>query len=198
VRSIYCYASTNMKKLIGISGATASGKTTIAQKLIVHFGADTARFSAILAGIAQNLGLPTDKPALQHLSTVLREKLGEDVLARGMCEWVRKNPAETIIIEGIRRKTDIDLLEKIAEETNRSWIFLYIDVSSAVRFARMNKRLQSEGKSPISQESFDALEHDECEIELPLIKPRAHAVLENETRSSEATAGEAIAFIERQ
>ncbi len=179
-------------RLIGIAGATASGKTTIAQGLIAHFGAETNRFSKILATIATEAGLPTDKESLQRLSTALRSNLGESVLAHGMCEWVKGSSASTIVVEGLRRKTDIELLAKVAEETGRAWTFLYVDVPFETRFERFRSR---EGTATL--EEFTTLDEQECEQELPLIKENAHLVLDNASRTSKEVIAQAIAFIER-
>lgn len=173
------------KLLIGISGFNASGKTTLARALIEHFKAPSNRFSAVLATIAEELGLPADKVALQELSTVLRARLGEDILARGMCEWVKNVQNPVIVVEGIRRIADIELLEKTSKETGRTWHLFFTDVSYETRFTRINARRQEERLTPFSREEFAAIENQECEIELPLIKKRAHVVLDNETLSRE-------------
>lgn len=186
-----CFLQQNAMRLIGIAGATASGKTTIAEGLIAHFSAGTNRFSRILAAIAAGIDLPADKEGLQKLSTALRLYLGEDVLARGMCEWVKRSPQETIVIEGLRRKTDIELLSAVAQETGRTWSFIFVDVPFETRFERFKGR---EGIATL--EEFKALDEQECEQELPLIKSDAHLVLDNSTRLPEDAIAEAIAFLE--
>lgn len=180
-------------RLIGIAGATASGKTTIAKGLIEHFSADTNRFSKILAAIAEGADLPTDKESLQKLSTALRATLGESVLAYGMSEWVKRSSADTIVIEGLRRKTDIELLAKVAEATNRTWTFFFIDVPFETRFERFKSR---EGNA--SLEEFKELDEQECEQELPLIKPDSHLILENTSALPADVIAKAIAFIEKR
>ena len=176
-----------MRRLIGISGATASGKSTIAQGLIEHFKADTNRFSKILADLATTLTIPTDKASLQHLSTTLRETLGEDVLARGMCEWVKKNPTDTIVIEGIRRIVDCDLLSEVARSTGRTWTLLYIEVPYEERFRRINARLMQEGMLPLTPEIFHQLDTQECESELPTLQNRAQHILTNDQPAQDTT-----------
>jgi gluconate kinase len=49
-------------------------------------------------------------------------------------------------------------------------LLIYIDADSDVRFLRINARLLHEGKEPITQEAFAALENDECEEELLLVR----------------------------
>lgn len=174
--------------LIGISGFNASGKTTVAKMLIVHFSAESHRFSAVLSTIAAEIGLPTDKETLQNLSTVLRSRLGEDILARGMCEWVTNVKNPVIVVEGIRRIADIELLEATARETGRAWHLFFIDAPYDTRFSRINARRASENLAPLTADAFQALEQQECEIELPEIKRRSHRVFDNVNKSpSEVT-----------
>lgn len=180
-------------RLIGIAGATASGKTTISKGLIEHFKADTNRFSKILAAIAEGADLPTDKESLQKLSTALRATLGESVLAYGMSEWVKQSKAEAIVVEGLRRKTDIELLAKAAEATGREWLLLFIDAPFETRFERFKSR---EGNATL--EEFKELDEQECEQELPLIKPDAHLILENASAPPGEVIARAITFIEKE
>lgn len=179
-------------KLIGIAGATASGKTTLARGLITHFSAHTKRFSEILSLIATEVGLPSDKESLQKLSTTLRGHLGEDVLAHGMSTWVEKSTAETIVVEGLRRKTDIRLLSQAAQKSGRAWIFIFVDAPFPVRFSRFNGR-----EGTISEEAFKALDEQECEAELPLIKKDAHLLLNSSLHTPTELVHEAIAYIQK-
>lgn len=185
-------------QLIGVGGPTASGKTTAAKNLIKHFGADTNRFSSILATIANDIGLPTDKENLQNLSTSLRTRLGEDALARGMCEWVKTSKNDVIVVEGLRRMTDIESLARVAAETGRTWSFFYIDATYEERFARYTKRLVDEGKEAPTEEVFNALENQECENELPQLKERAHAVIDNTDLSQEEVKTKALSVLENR
>lgn len=156
--------------LIGIAGPTASGKTSVAEYLERAHGAWRVRYSQIIATIATERGIPHDKVSLQHLSTELRSTLGEDYLTKHMRERVLRETADVIVIEGNRRMGDMRLLESLKEETGRALILLYIDAEPTVRFERMNARLASEGKPPATTEEFNALENDECEEELPLVR----------------------------
>ncbi len=159
-----------MNTLIGIAGSTASGKTSVAANLEEKYGAWRMRYSAILADLADERGIPHDKASLQHLSTELRATHSEDFLTRLMRERVACSNADIIVIEGNRRMVDIKLLETLAKETGRTLTLLYIDADTESRFMRINGRLESEGKPPLTRDAFDTLENDECEEELPLVR----------------------------
>jgi len=110
-----------------------------------------------------------------------------------MCEWVKRSPQETIVIEGLRRKTDIELLSKVATETGRTWAFLYVDVPFETRFERFKGR---EGTATL--EEFRALDEQECEQELPLIKETAHLILDNTSLPPQEVIAKAIEYIEKK
>jgi len=179
-------------KLIGIGGSTASGKTALAQKLIEHFSAVTNRYSHLLADIATEQGIETDKASLQALSTQMRSEQGENVLAELMNEWVRKHTSETVVIEGMRRLIDVTSLEAVAKETGRDWVFLFVDAPADVRFARFNERLIQGGKPPITNETFYALDTQESEVELPLISAKALHILHNTNKTLDELLEEAL------
>lgn len=68
--------------IIGIAGPTAGGKTTIANLLEERAGAFRTRYSDILIGIANERGLPHDKPTLQTLFLSLKDEHGDDFLTK--------------------------------------------------------------------------------------------------------------------
>ena len=179
-------------KLIGIGGSTASGKTALAKKLIEHFSAVTNRYSHILADKAVAEGLPTDRQSLQEFSTKLRAKEGEDVIGRLMNEWVRTQTNEVVIVEGMRRLVDVESLEAVAKETNRDWVFLFVDAPTEIRLERYNERLVKDGHAPISNDEFYALDSHEAEAELPLIRAKALHILHNSNKTLDELLAEAL------
>lgn len=156
--------------IIGISGPTASGKTTVAKILEEYAGAFRTRYSDILIGIANERKLPHDKATLQNLYLSERAEKGEDFLAKAMEAKVQEMPYATIVIEGNRRLADIDMLRRIAINKNEELLFLFIDAPKEVRFTRFNNRLTQSGETPITQEAFDELESNGAEDELDDIK----------------------------
>lgn len=179
-------------KLIGIGGSTASGKTALAQKLIEHFSATTNRYSHILANLAVAEGIKTDKESLQKFSTTMREEQGENSIALLMNEWVRKQTSEVVVIEGMRRLVDIVSLEAVAKETNRDWVFLFVDAPVEVRMKRFNERLERGGIIPVSNDEFYALDTHEAEVELPLIRAKSLHILHNTGKTLEELFQEAL------
>jgi cytidylate kinase len=157
--------------IIGISGPTASGKTTIANMLATKLDAFRIRYSDILSQIAYERGLDAnDKATLQALYLSERKEKGEDFLARALEEKVMGISSPNIIIEGNRRLVDIDTLRRIAEVKQDRLLLLFIDASLETRFARYNGRLQKHDELPISYEAFMELEANGAENELPELR----------------------------
>lgn len=156
--------------IIGISGPTASGKTTVAKLLEERASVFRTRYSDILIGIANERGLPHDKATLQDLFLSGREEHGEDFLAKAMEERVKELPYAMIAIEGNRRLTDIDMLKRVAEHKKEKLLLLFIDAPKETRFERYNHRLISNGKEPITEKAFETLESNGAEDELDELK----------------------------
>lgn len=153
--------------LFGIAGPTASGKTTVTNFIAEKYSAGYLRYSMILSDIAVDRGLdPTDKATLQGLYITLRKERGEGWLAAEIAEHAEDLGCEHLIIEGNRRKVDIETLKDVADRRNEKLIFIFIDASIETRFKRYNGRLESEGKPPISWEAFASLESNPAEDEV--------------------------------
>lgn len=162
--------------LFGIAGPTASGKTTVTDMLVRELAAEQMRYSAILAETATERGLDaTDKATLQELYITLREERGEDWLAQEIAARAKARAAKHLIIEGNRRKVDLKTLETVAKDRDEDWTLIFIDASPDTRFARYNARLEKQGKSPISREAFDELEHNPTEDEVDDLRQYAKA-----------------------
>lgn len=159
-----------MPVLVGIAGGTASGKTVAAKAVAKEHRAYHDRYSNILAEIANEKGIPLDKPSLQRLSTEMRADKGEDVLNKLMEGRIVEKNSECTVVEGIRRVVDVESLISFAEEHDYELFFIYIDASPDIRFERFNARLESAEEEPVTRAEFDEMEADECEKELPKVR----------------------------
>ena len=152
--------------IIGISGPTASGKTTVAKMLELKKNAFRVRYSEMLAVIATERGLPHDKATLQELYLSEREKNGEDFLAKAMERRILTLPFTLLVVEGNRRLADIDMLKRVALQKNEELVLLFIDAPKDVRFGRFNERLIQNEEPPISRETFEELEANGAEDQI--------------------------------
>jgi hypothetical protein len=91
----------------------------------------------------------------------------------------RQGNARHIVIDGIRRKADVEFLCRAAEEYGREWQLLYVHAHRDLRFQRMNKRRIANGVPPLSYDAFDALDMQECECQLPELERMANITVNN-------------------
>lgn len=153
--------------LFGIAGPTASGKTTVTDMLVEEYQAAYLRYSQILSELATERGLdPTDKGTLQKLFVDLREERGESWLTDEIAARAKARAAAHLVIEGNRRKVDVETLQTVAKNRDEALIFIFIDASPDTRFTRYNSRLAKQGKSPVTREAFTTLEQNPAESEV--------------------------------
>jgi dephospho-CoA kinase len=159
-----------IKRLIGIAGPTASGKTTAATHIAKICEGIRAKYSDVLVEEAQIRSLALDKASLQALSITLRQEYGNSYLANRLQEKLSNVDADVLIIEGNRLMDDMYFLEKFAIDTHRTLSLLYIDADASTRFARTNARSREVDTRSLTRAEFDTLEADQCEAELPEVK----------------------------
>ena len=189
---------TDEKTIIYVAGPTAGGKTTVADMLEATTGGYRVRGSQLLAEMATDRGIPTDKASLQNLYLTERKVHGENFLAMLLAEKACASNTSIVIAEGIRRITDIASIEKINKGRNNTLKFMYIDASPDVRFIRYNKRLNSLDQEPITRDEFTILEENPAEDELSLVKEMVRErgiVIDTNTLTREEVLGQVQNFL---
>ena len=99
------------KIILGLVGPIASGKDTVKKYLEKKYGATGCRFSSILRDILERIDLPNSRENMQELSTILRQKFGEDILAKAIASDAIKLKSNIVIVDGVRRMADIKFLK---------------------------------------------------------------------------------------
>ncbi|OGI24909.1 MAG: hypothetical protein A3E38_00125, partial [Candidatus Moranbacteria bacterium RIFCSPHIGHO2_12_FULL_54_9] len=128
-----------MKKIIlGITGEMASGKDTVTKYLVEKYGAKQFRFSDPLRDILDRLHLPQTRKHLSDISHYLRQGFGEGILAHVIENDVKQDEHRLVVIDGIRRLSDIDLVRKLPEFT-----LIYIEADMERRYDRLTARRQN-------------------------------------------------------
>lgn len=160
--------------LFGIAGPTAGGKTTIAEFIVNEYKAGYLRYSDILANIAADRDLdPTDKPSLQGLYITLRKERGEGWLAEEVAEKAAALDCTDLVIEGNRRKVDLETLKDIADRRNEKLVLIFVDASVKTRFERYNARLERQGRPAVAWEDFEEIEKSPAENEVDDLRQSA-------------------------
>lgn len=163
------------KKIIGITGEMVGGKTLAASYLIDKYNAQSYRFSTILRDVADRLDLEQSRTNLASLSTLLRKQFGEDLLAKAVGEDVQKSETDLIVIDGVRRLSDIKYLQGLPE-----FVLVYIDADMQIRYSRITRRNENADDTTKTFEEFIEDNNAEAEQEITELKKYAKQIIENE------------------
>lgn len=140
-----------MKKLIiGITGKNGSGKDSVADYLVSKFGAKKIVFSDMLK---EALSIFVDSKEISRLdmawlSTGLRDRYGQGILAKGVKRRILSTAESMVIISGVR---DFGELEMIRSFPNS--IFICVQADAEIRWKRMVSR-QEKSDDEISFNDF--------------------------------------------
>ena len=163
----------NTQKVYIITWPNGSGKGTVATYLREKYGAVVYRFSDPLHQMLGELWVPNTRENLAKLSLMLRQNFGEDIMGRGVREFVEQHRWELIILEWIRRVESMWEIESMIDG------IIWIDAESDTRYQRISARWEKHGESALSQAEFDTQENLETELTLGALYSRASVIVEN-------------------
>jgi dephospho-CoA kinase len=163
------------KHIIGIAGEMASGKDTVTHYLVEKYGAVEYRFSDPLRSILKIIHKEITRDNLTALSTHLRAAFGQDLLAHIIEREAEENTNEIVVIDGVRRLSDIDLVQG-----KDNFFLVYVDAGVHVRYERLHKRGQNADDGTISFEEFLEDHSNETERFIPELKKVTKEVIMNE------------------
>jgi len=169
------FSMTNEKIIIGLVGQMASGKGTVAEYLRDKHGADFFTFSTPLRDVLKRLHQEASRANLQNVSTALRELFGQDLLAKIIAKDVDASPKNLIVIDGIRRFSDIEFLKSLP-----SFVLIRVTADEKIRFERLIARAQNQGDKQKTFEEFLADHQKETELEIPKVMAEAKEETNND------------------
>jgi dephospho-CoA kinase len=161
--------------VLGLTGEIACGKGAIKKYLMDKYAASDYRFSTILRDILKRLHLEVTRENLQHISTVLRQNFGEDLLAHAMAQDIKNDTHPFIVIDGIRRLTDIKYLRQIPE-----FRLVQIVADSEIRYNRVLTRNENVGDDKKTWEEFLHDHEQESENQVPEVMKTGDYEITNE------------------
>jgi len=127
-----------MKKIIiGLVGETGAGKgafVSYLQKKLKSKNFFKLRFSDALSQALLIFFDEVKKQDQQWLGAVLREKFGQDVLAKSIEKKIKNIKNGLILVDGIRLKEEEDMIRKNGGK------IVYITAPSKIRWQRLGKR----------------------------------------------------------
>jgi len=164
-----------MNKIIfGLVGPLASGKETIKKYLAEKYNAKDCKFSSILRDVLSRLNIEISRENLQKVSTVLRANFGEDLLAKAIAMDASKIDAKIVVIDGVRRFTDIEHLTNLP-----NFILVKIDADPRIRYERMKSRNENIGDDKKTFEEFIKDHNSEADKQVPEVMKSAKYSIDN-------------------
>lgn len=162
------------KIIIGLVGQVACGKEVIKRYLVSKFDAEECRFSTPLRDILNRMGIDISRENLQKVSTILRHGFGEDLLAKTISIDSSKLEAELVVIDGVRRLSDIKYLKELP-----NFYLVKVEADSKLRYERTVSRKENAGDDKKTYEQFLLDEQAEADREIPVVMETAKYSLDN-------------------
>jgi dephospho-CoA kinase len=164
------------KTIIGLVGEIASGKDEAAKFLTKEYGSITASFSQPLRDTLDILGLPQDRDNMINLGIDLRERFGQDILAKAVLRMVNKSDAPVACLPNVRLLSDITVFENLP-----GFHLIRIDADEDVRFKRLCNRGQNPDDATKTWEEFLVDSQKPTEIAIRETAKHAQFSIENNT-----------------
>jgi dephospho-CoA kinase len=162
------------KIIIGLVGKIACGKEAVKKYLVSKFDAEECRFSTPLRDVLNRMGVDASRENLQKVSTVLRQSFGDDLLAKTIAIDSSKLDEEIVVIDGVRRLSDIKYLKEL-----NNFYLVSVEADSKLRYERTVSRKENTGDDKKTYEQFILDEQAEADREIPVVMETAKYVLDN-------------------
>jgi dephospho-CoA kinase len=165
---------TTNKLIFGIVGGLASGKTTLAEYLSETYNCNTYRYSTVLRDILDRVYVDQSRHNIQELSTFLRTTYGQDIIGKVIAKDVDGDANDIVVVEGIRRPTDITYLREIP-----GFQLIFVDANQQIRFERITARTENSDDAGKTFEQFQKDEAAEADRLISEIAKEAAYTIDN-------------------
>ena len=162
------------KKIIGLVGETGSGKDTFCQYVEKRWKEPVFwfRFSDPLTEVLKIFFDEVKKEDQQWLGRVLRERFGNDILAKTVGKRIKKIKEGVIIFNNIRYWEEFEMIKKLGGK------IIYITADPKIRWQRV--KIRGEKKDDfVSYKKFLEMGKAKTEILIPEIGEKANFEIGN-------------------
>lgn len=166
-----------MKLVIGLVGEKGSGKQTFVNFIKIirkDLNIRQVRFSDILAETLLIWDIPISRANLQKLSLIMEDGFGASSLATAAKFNIADDPSDIIILDGIRRNAELELVRKFKNN-----LVIYITAKGNLRYRRLKLRSEKVGETGLTQSQFSAEEASKAEKQIPDLGKKADLKIVN-------------------
>ncbi len=162
------------KLILGITGEMVSGKGTVANYVCDKYKSNSYKFSTILRDILDRVYIEQSRENMQKISSILRENFGQDILAKSIALDVNRDEKDIIVIDGIRRFSDIEHLRKIP-----SFKMIYIEADIEIKHKRLITRGENTDDNSKTLEDFKKDHNAEAEVQIKSLRDMSDYIIDN-------------------
>jgi len=164
-----------------MTGFLSAGKSTVANYLIENHDASIYGFSKPLRDMLDRVYLEHSRKNMQDLSSYLREHFSQDILSTTIAHDVEKDENEIVIVDGVRRLSDIEHLRNLP-----GFHLIGFEADQKTRWQRMTKRGQNPDDNQKTFEQFQEDERAEAEQQIAEVAATAEFTINNDGSIDEA------------
>ena len=128
----------------------------------------------MLRDILQRIYQDISRENMQKISTILREGFGDDLLAKVIYNDILNSNEKMIVIDGVRRLPDIEILRSLPE-----FKLLFIDTDIENRYQRLIQRNENIDDRNKTFDDFQKEDQAEAEINIDKLKSIADYIIDN-------------------
>lgn len=163
-----------MKIILGFVGQMASGKDTSADYIAEKYNGKNYSFSQMLGDVLERYHLTKNRDNLVKISEAMREKFGEDILAKTMAEDVKNDTHDIVTISNVRRMADIKYLGQLD-----NFFLVKIFAEPKTRYERLIKRSEKSDDKTKTYEQFLADHQRSTELTIEEVANTAKLTIDN-------------------
>jgi dephospho-CoA kinase len=128
----------------------------------------------MLRDILDRVYVEQSRHNIQELSTFLRATYGQDIMSKVIARDVAADPNDIVVVEGIRRPTDITYLKEMP-----GFHLIFVDADQRVRYERITARGENSDDTTKTFEAFQKDESAEADRLIADIAEEAEYVIDN-------------------
>lgn len=166
---------TNSKIIFVFVGLPGSGKDTCADYLHKKYGADIFSYTTALNDLTDRIYLDRSRDNLIKMSECVREKFGDDILAKIIAEDIKKSPSDFIVISNARRVSDIKYVSALP-----GFILVEVSADIKIRYKRVHGRAQRADDKNKTFEEFSAEHKRSTELSIAELAAMATEHINND------------------